>query len=252
MKLFKKKNLSEEPIQPSNFQKSFGLQMGFWDLYSKIDKNKGVSISRDNVKKIYERVLELEKIDIRFDPMKESYDTTLKVHMKEGTLIIYGYWHMKEERSADKIVGARFYKYAEKDSYHVGPKHQKVNHTSYKKQTDEKNSGKSIQSSEEQVAVDSMNSVKAEPSDEQGLQKDSEKAEQKNQGIQAENTKRNTLGKKSEKESENKSEEKPDNSPVDKKTSEANSKKKNKSDLFRRLLDGMNGSTGLRETRRNT
>ncbi|MGM0124010.1 hypothetical protein IGI37_001384 [Enterococcus sp. AZ194] len=117
MKWFKKKKGTEilprkKPLQKTRFQKAFGFSIGFWALYSKMDKKQGAGISKEMVKKIYERVLVLEKKEIFFDPDTEIYDTTLKIHMKDGTLIIYGFWNMNEEETIDEIVGARFYKQA--------------------------------------------------------------------------------------------------------------------------------------------
>ena len=109
MKLFKKKKESGTSGQKKDFKQHFGLSIGFWDLYSKIDTESGVNISQETVYKIYERIILLQKKKIVFDPSKETYDTTLKVHMTEGFLIIYGVWNMNEEETIDEIVGAKFY-----------------------------------------------------------------------------------------------------------------------------------------------
>lgn len=109
MKFFKKQNISDNTPQLKGFQQQFGLSMGFWELYSKMDKEQGVSVSKEKVKKIYQRVMALKRKHIVFDPSKEHYDTTLKIHMKEGVLIIYGNWNMNEEETIDEIIGARFY-----------------------------------------------------------------------------------------------------------------------------------------------
>ncbi|EOL45529.1 hypothetical protein RV11_GL000032 [Enterococcus phoeniculicola] len=114
MKIFKKKKLSENPFQQSSFKKYFGLSIGFWELYSKIDKETGVNISKETVHKIYKQVLALQEKNVVFDPSIEEYDTTLKIHMKDGLLIIYGNWNMNEEETIDEIIGARLYEYEDR------------------------------------------------------------------------------------------------------------------------------------------
>lgn len=109
MKLFKNKKRFETPVQKRSFKRHLGLSIGFWDLYSKIDTETGVNISQEMVHDIYDRIVILQKKNIVFEPSQEQYDTTLKVHMDRGVLIIYGLWNMNREETVDEIVGARFY-----------------------------------------------------------------------------------------------------------------------------------------------